>query len=93
MQRQGVPTYKVHFSTIQKASVGLIYTETSSKNRPEGAGTLKISRKEGVIYATPDEGECCPGSILDTYMERVPQYAVTKDECLYLRPLPPAMEI
>ena len=73
---------------IRRSSLGWVYTEPFSKNRPGGAAALKISRKEVVIHAAPDEGEHCPVSSLNTYMERVPSSAIAADNCLYLRPVP-----
>ena len=77
---------------FQRAPRGWAYTEASPKNRPRGASVLKVSRKELVIFAVP-EGEHCPVFILDTYMERVPPSANSRDNCLYLRPMPSSSEL
>ena len=62
-----------------ESNSGRVYTETSSKNRLGRTSALKPSRKEPAIFAAPEEGECCPIFILDTYVEQVLQSAISHD--------------
>ena len=54
--RGGGEHQQLCFFMIQRSSLGWVYTEPFSKNRPGAAAALKISRKEVVIHTAPDEG-------------------------------------
>ena len=86
--RGGEEHRSLNFSMLTRGENCWTYLEPSSKNCPAGSTALTINRKEIVIYATPEEEERCPVSILDTYMECVPTAAINKSVYFYLKPLP-----
>ena len=85
--RGGEEHRQLTFSMLTRGPDSWIYLEPSSKNRPGGASALNIQRKEVTIYSAPEEGDRCPVSILDCYMEHVPPTAIQNNVCFYLKPL------
>ena len=75
-----------HFKRTSNPDVWT-YTEQASKNRPGGLAHLKTEHKTVPIYAIPSAGEHCPIFILDLYLSKVPEEAITKDSAFYLRPV------
>ena len=61
------------------------YTERASKNRPGGLLHSNLEHKTVPIYSIPSSGERCTVSILDLYLSKVPEEAITT--AFYLRPL------
>ena len=62
------------------------YTERASKNRPGGLLYSNLEHKTVPIYSIPSSGERCPVSILDLYLSKVPEEAITADTAFYLHP-------
>ena len=58
-----------------------------SKNTNGSFKNLHIKPKIVPLYACPEAGDRCPVTILDKYIDKLPDYAVEQD-LFYLRPLP-----
>ena len=63
-----------------------IYYEAVSRNHNGSFTQLHVKNKVVPMFACPEAGDRCPVRILDHYISKLPQEAVTQD-LFYVRPL------
>ena len=84
--RGGQEHRNLKLSQLKRMEDHYVYFENVSKNNSGSFRKLHLKSKVVPVYSVPQAGERCPVYILDKYISRLPQDAISKD-LFYVRPL------